>query len=374
MKLNADLGELEGEFRAHFFKSDLEQTRIAIGFTVVAVAALSTIDYVLYKGSPILFAHLIARGLFILFSGVISLILNRVSTIKSYQRVTIVWELALTALVLYVDYNRPSDFTQNTTLHVLMAYSGYVLIPLPPLIRMITPILMTLGNLWIILAVKEIPGAAWLGVTVSAYLLLHLAGILTAASTFNARREQFLARREQDRINAQLRQLAITDDLTGIFNRRHFLERGNEEFERHKRYDHPLTLIIADLDLLKKINDSYGHHVGDLAIRQFADLVTREKRTTDIFGRLGGEEFGLVLPNTSLEDAKVAIHRIFNQRHRLVVRIADQDIRFSFTAGIAECRPTDNSLDDLIRAADRALYRGKEKGRDRVEVNGEAAG
>ena len=368
LKPNTGLGELEEEFRRHFFKSDLEQVRVIIGFTVVAVTALSTIDYLLFQDSREFFTLLISRGLFILFSVVMSLMLAKVSTIKIFEGITLVWCLVLAFLTLYIDYNRPPDFTQNATLHIMMAFSAYVLIPTQPRMRMIPPILMTLGNLWIIFTVKEIPSTAWVGITVSAYFLLHLAGILTAVSTFNARREQFRLQHEQGLVKEKLLKLAIADELTGIYNRRYFLERAAEEFERHTRHGHPLTLMIADLDLLKQINDKYGHYAGDLAIRQFTSLIMREKRTTDIFGRLGGEEFGLLLPDTTLEKAKSVVNRIFDQRHLLVVRTADQDIHFSYTAGMAECRLGCQTLDDLFRSADRALYRGKENGRNRVEV------
>ncbi|MEW5938834.1 MAG: GGDEF domain-containing protein [Chloroflexota bacterium] len=364
-----DLGDLEAEFRAHYLPLSIQQTRAAIAFAVIAVASLSTIDYLLYGDSSQFFINLFARGIFVLISAFVAYLLARHLKFATYEKITLGWSLILTGLTFYVDYNRPPDFTQNITFHILMALSGYVLIPLRPVLRVIAPVLMTLGNFWIIFTVKEIPSAVWMGVTVSTYLLLHIAGILTAVRTYNALRVQFRAENELRLSNERLRQLAITDDLTGIYNRRYFLERAQEEFERFQRHRHSFSLMIADLDLLKQVNDSHGHQAGDLAIRLFTNLVAREKRATDIFGRLGGEEFGLLLPDTSISEAQVVVNRIYDGRKILVVRTADENVNFTFTAGVAECRPEHHTLDDLFRAADRALYRGKSGGRNRVEVD-----
>ena len=364
-----DLGNLETEFRAKTLPLDLEHTRSAIAFTVIAVSSLSSIDYLLYGISELFFLHLFVRGLFIVCSALAARLLLKETTFAAYERIVLIWGLALTILTVYVDYNRPPDFTQNATLHILMVFSGYILIPLRPSRRMVTPLLMTIGTLWNIITVKEIPSAAWLGVTVSAYLLLHIAGVITAVGSSNARRRQFLAEHELLAQNQRLRELAITDELTGIYNRRFFLERAREEFQLYLRHRRPLSLIIADLDLLKRINDTYGHHTGDAAIRQFAEFVSRQKRASDVLGRLGGEEFGLLLPDTRLAEAKIVAQRIFDTRDSLIIRTVEEDIRFTFTAGLAECRLEHQSLDDLFRVADLLLYRGKSKGRDCVEVD-----
>ncbi len=368
MRLNANLGELETEFRAHFLTSDLEQTRVAIGASIVGVAALGTIDYLVIGNSPAFFTHLEMRAAFILFSIFTAYWLMHVTNVKDFEWITIGWGLALVLLTVWVDYLRPADFIESTDLHLLMAFAGYVMLPLPPVKRMIIPVALTIGNLWVIFTVRDVPNAAWLGLTVSAFILMHIAGVVIALWMYHARREQFRAHHEQETINRQLRQLATTDDLTGIYNRRYFLERAQEEFERYQRHGHPFTLLIADLDLLKKINDTYGHHAGDLAIRQFAHLINKEKRATDIFGRLGGEEFGLLLPETTLQQAAGIINRIYDQKYLLVVRTVEEDVHFSFTAGVAECVPGYTKMEELFSTADQALYRGKDKGRDRVEM------
>lgn len=368
LTLNVDLGELEEDFRARYFKFDIEQTRLAIIVTNIAVISLATIDFLLLDFSTKFFIHLMVRGLFVLLSLATYFLLQRETCVERFETTTMIWGLTLVAAVLFVDYSRPRDFTQNIPLNIILAFSMYIMLPTRPRNRIIIPLLMTLGNLWIIFAIKDVPNPTWLGVVASSYLILHLAGILTTLRTYNARKIQFRSEYEQRRANQKLRQLAITDDLTDTYNRRYFLERAKEEFERYLRYRHPLSLMIADLDLLKKINDTYGHQAGDIAIRQFSNLITREKRSIDILGRLGGEEFGLLMPDTNLEEAMVVIKRIYEQRNILTVRTAESDIRFSFSAGATECISDYKTLDDLFRAADQALYRAKDNGRDRVEV------
>ncbi len=168
---------------------------------------------------------------------------------------------------------------------------------------------------------------------------------------------------------ARLEKLAITDYLTGIYNIRYFYHRLEEEFSRAQRYGYPLCCIMLDIDHFKKINDKYGHRVGDLVLREFAQLIRRHTRRSDVFARYGGEEFILLLPQTSLDGAEKEAKRLsaFVREHRFKI-IGNEKITTSM--GIA-CWPVHKveNPDDLITLADNALFKAKNKGRDRIEIS-----
>jgi diguanylate cyclase (GGDEF)-like protein/PAS domain S-box-containing protein len=169
-------------------------------------------------------------------------------------------------------------------------------------------------------------------------------------------------------LNERLELLAMTDELTGLPNRRFFFERGAEEIRRSMRYQTPLALIMLDLDKFKVINDTYGHDTGDHALKCLANLLKGLIREVDLPARLGGEEFGILLPNTRLEDAVFLADRIRTAIENL--KCIRQDITIDITAslGVAEYQKNMKNLDDLFHNADTALYEAKHSGRNRVAL------
>lgn len=186
-------------------------------------------------------------------------------------------------------------------------------------------------------------------------------------------RARLLAASRVVQMQQDLRRLATTDGLTGTLNRRSFFERGNEEVQRAKRYGRSLGILMVDIDHFKSINDTHGHPAGDEAIRSLVRCIRSVVRQTDIVGRLGGEEFALLLPETPLDGAALVGERL---RHALADnRVpAAAGVTFSFTAsvGVSQLGASDAVLDSLLARADEALYRAKRGGRNRV-VTEEAA-
>ncbi|MBF0515040.1 MAG: diguanylate cyclase [Desulfovibrionaceae bacterium] len=172
------------------------------------------------------------------------------------------------------------------------------------------------------------------------------------------------------KIREELRVMATTDALTGICNRGHLLERFHDEFERFKRHGGELGCIIFDLDHFKRVNDTHGHQAGDEVLAAFAKLVAGRVRPYDIFGRYGGEEFLLVLPQTDCQAALA-----FAERMRDLVE-TDLTPRLSFaletpvtvSLGVTNANPADTTIDTVLKRADEALYRAKERGRNKVET------
>ena len=173
---------------------------------------------------------------------------------------------------------------------------------------------------------------------------------------------------ELNEANTKLTLLATTDALSGAFNRRHFLEMATEEIQRAKRYSRPLIVMMIDIDFFKKVNDTYGHAAGDSAIKQVASICQNSLREQDLFGRLGGEEFAVLLPETKIEDGMLLAQRI---RSTVESRVIEQDPhRFSVTLsiGVSGLSESNSTIDLLLQLADEALYTAKKTGRNRVEL------
>jgi len=173
---------------------------------------------------------------------------------------------------------------------------------------------------------------------------------------------------EVKRREAVLYQRATRDTLTGLSNRGHFTEMATNELERARRFAEPLTVALMDIDHFKRVNDTYGHDAGDQALVHFAGVCQQHARKVDLLGRLGGEEFVMLLPRANKEPAFEIIQRL-----RLGVMesrcTAPSGVVFSFTVsvGLASLRPNTRDLRELLRNADAALYKAKREGRNRVE-------
>jgi diguanylate cyclase (GGDEF)-like protein len=159
---------------------------------------------------------------------------------------------------------------------------------------------------------------------------------------------------------------ASIDVLSGLFNRRHFLEAAAGEWSRFDRYERPLSLMMLDIDLFKAINDRYGHDAGDQAIAHVAAICRGRKRASDVVARLGGEEFALLLPETSIDSAAVAAERLRAQIADAPLVVAGEPIRLTVSIGVAEADHRMDSFLTLMKEADAALYRAKHRGRNCV--------
>ncbi len=171
---------------------------------------------------------------------------------------------------------------------------------------------------------------------------------------------------ELSRANEKLAELARTDSLTGILNRRAFIESAKVVFDLSRRYRHPLSLLMIDVDHFKHVNDTYGHQAGDLVLIRLSEIINKCLRGTDIIGRVGGEEFAVILPETGLEQTAQLIERLLNFVRDEVVEI-DQETSVNITVsiGLATVPPLVPDVDSVMKEADRALYKAKSKGRNR---------
>lgn len=174
---------------------------------------------------------------------------------------------------------------------------------------------------------------------------------------------------ELRKTNELLKRLTNIDYLTNLFNRRYLSEILEGEFLRAKRNNEFLSLIMVDIDHFKKVNDTYGHHNGDVVLASVATLIQQQLRAYDSAARYGGEEFVLVIPGTSLADGVILADRIRQAMLEVTFPAPMEDLTVTVSAGVSTYpSPAVDSIDALFRQADEALYRAKENGRNRVET------
>lgn len=164
----------------------------------------------------------------------------------------------------------------------------------------------------------------------------------------------------------KVQSMTIVDPLTGVYCRRYFLERFNEELRRSKKNKLYLTFLMVDIDNFKQFNDRYGHLVGDAILRQVAKIITETVRQIDFIGRYGGEELSIVLAETDREQANFAAERIRQAIATAINRIYDEELKVTVSIGVATFPDHAQNIQDLIDLADQALYLAKETGKNKV--------
>jgi diguanylate cyclase (GGDEF)-like protein len=219
---------------------------------------------------------------------------------------------------------------------------------------------LSLGEPIGLLVVRELSGARPVLTELSeervtyAYVFLTMAIVLSALG--------YIVGRQADRLTA----LSETDALTRLPNRRALRQRLVHELKRAERYRTPVSLLFVDVDGLKQINDQYGHAAGDQAIRRVAAAITATLRASDLGARWGGDEFGMLLPNTGSDSARQSAERLFADLPR---EDGDPANRVTVSVGVATFDPAQTksmTIEQLAQAADRALYAAKEAGRNRI--------
>jgi len=207
--------------------------------------------------------------------------------------------------------------------------------------------------------------------------LLHIRGLKdTEIEKFLIVSRQFSLEIEKVRLYETVQKLAITDGLTGVFARRHFMDRFKEEIERSIRFGLKLSLLMVDLDLFKKCNDKFGHLVGDVVLREVANVLKQNMREIDLIGRYGGEEFALFLPDTDRDHAVFVAQRLrefvgshhyeaYDEKLQITVSIGVSTFPVHVTP-LTNNQNADEMVTELIECADKALYEAKSQGRNTV--------
>jgi diguanylate cyclase (GGDEF)-like protein len=242
--------------------------------------------------------------------------------------------------------------------------------------------LVKIGRLNTVIIISLIAASASLGTTMVAVTLLNnqgfglnteIAAILSAAIALVVAPPivwflvDLLLR--VHRVEQEMRNLASYDSLTGLLSRHAFFDNANNYVSLAKREHRPFSVMIIDLDHFKLINDRYGHPAGDAVLKLFADVTNSVARRSDIVGRMGGEEFAIVLPSTTAVEALEFSQRLHTAINKAVLTFKDKAIKYTASIGLTEFdSDSEDNIDDLLARADLALYQAKHSGRNQTAI------
>lgn len=361
-----DLGELEGDYRAHYLQNDIAQSALILGVVILSMAASLGVDAALYAEDRRMFLLMVfCRGGYAVITLAAILAIRKTKRVKVFDRIILGW-ISITILVLnFFNFMSPVNYL-ITPFNVIFPFAIYILSPLKLIHNGILASIFSVSALIILHFFRTGMDPMALSVATGAQLLVHILGLGSALQIHKYRRDSYRAYIQEKDAREIAAYLSNIDPLTGGLTRRHFFSIAESEFLRYTRYHRPLSVLVLDADQFKTINDTYGHHAGDVVLKSMSLVVLEQKRAQDTFGRLGGEEFGLLLPETSLEQAKVVATRIQKAWER-TPSIMDGDlIHSTVSIGVAEASPGDKSFDNVLRRADRMLYKAKERGKNQV--------
>lgn len=362
------LGPLEGQYRQHYLKSDIAQARTFALVVILASLAFIPIDVGLLRGQPALLALTLALRAGTLLTGAgCVLLLRRVSTPARYDRLVLGYTILVAIEQGLSATTRPPSYYGTSTFDIILILYYYLVIPNRLSYRVASALSITAVSLATLFLTREPSTLYWTSVPI-AIVGAHLIGLTSSIRSFTYRRHEYRAIEEARALNQRLTVLAEIDSLTGAYNRRKFLELGADEFSRYQRYGHGFALVLADVDWFKRINDQHGHAAGDVVLATVTGIMFAGKRTNDALGRLGGEEFALLLPETTRAAALAVAERIRQRVQTTAIPIEQGMISVTFSAGVVAVEPGHAEFDDALRDADRLLYRAKERGRNRIEA------
>ncbi len=361
---------IEHAYRTRYLHSDTLIARFSSAFWAAVSFFFVFVDFVILGGGALFAQALAVRGIIFLASAYYIFRLGRSVSPAEYDRLTLAAWLAAACCILYIQaFLRPTAYTNYYTLDILIVMSIYVVIPATFWNRVIPALLYTAGHFAVFFLVKNVQQPAAYLVFVMSFLIVNILGVYISSRYYTSRRQEFLGRHQDAVTRDKLAELANRDELTGALNRRGFFRRAEEEFAVRALRDAPLALFVIDIDHFKAINDTFGHHAGDDALRAFCAYVLGTIRERDSFGRTGGEEFALLLPNTDGEKAMAIAERLRKKTGSLFAASATPDLSFTVSIGVAQAAPGDKTVYDLYRRADKALYIAKGGGRDQVRLS-----
>jgi diguanylate cyclase (GGDEF)-like protein len=275
------------------------------------------------------------------------------------------WLSLVILFLLLFNFTRPPDFL-TTSYDVILPFAIYIMSPLKTFSSLALAAGFSAGTLYIDYFHKTGIEPVTLHMVLVAQLIVHIIGLGSSIQIQSYRRKSYRAYIQERDAKEMAAYLANIDPLTKSMTRRQFLHVAGSEFRRFLRYRRKLSLLVIDADHFKNINDTYGHQAGDLVLRNLSLVVLEQKRAQDTYGRLGGEEFGLLLPETNLYQAKTVAERVQKTWAETPCMVEDQLIRSTVSIGVADVNARDTSFEDILRRADRMMYKAKEAGRNQV--------
>ena len=329
-------------------------------------------EYRILNLDPRFYLLLAIRLLFVSASLYLYLRFPHIHNINTFDLAVLGWIVVAVILLTASSLSINDINIQRINIYLAWVLGCYFL-PIRLLYKTIPALLLSILSIYFLvtyasLSLQEFPSSIVVA-KVGSILGMNVIGFIISLRLDSQRYHQYLIQKTLIEGQAKLKELATSDSLTGILNRRSFLEIASTEFDRYQRYGEPFSFIILDLDKLKTINDTYGHPAGDHAIVLLIETIKEQKRSSDSVGRLAGDEFGLILPGTDAQQARDLLSRVKDILAETVVEVpSKQQFQVSFSAGVADVKQTDDDFDMLYKRADKALMTAKQAGRNRIEI------
>jgi len=373
--------ELEESFRLESFKRDKTQTIIVLAITLILILMFIGLDISLWQENKIHPLWIPSRTVASIALLIGIWLVHHQSRVKRLDRITLGVVLIHICHMLIINLTRVNDYVPVIVWDILTITGIYFFVPFPLNDKIVTALFLTgsSGAIWCIYRIPLVNSYETIAV-LAAYIFSNIYGVFVSRWDNQVRRQRYILlmkekktkrelsdqTTELEKTQEELRLLAMTDPLTGISNRRNFMSKIPGELERTRRYGYPLSIMIFDLDNLKKINDKYGHDAGDELIRSFARHCSSQLRTIDQFARFGGDEFIALLVQTGKNNAIEIAERIRTSTENLEIQIGQETITTTVSVGLTTTKDEVNSAEELIKRADQALYDAKNSGRNQV--------
>lgn len=354
--------------------STIEQDKKQVLAGMLVWAVLSLIlyykDLMVLGTSPAFFWLLFIRISFALLSGVIGWVLMAyVNQRPVLNLLILIWGGLAVLVGIVISTSKPLPPGSGYLVDLVAIFSFYFFIPHNLLLRIIPPLLFTAFDICVVSFHPQVYSRQEVSQVMFSFTITNVIGIILSIYALSRQNKAELARLDEQRVRAELVRLATTDSLTGACNRRRLIEIAGESFYRFHRYRRPFSMLMMDLDGFKQVNDTFGHQQGDQVLVEFVRMLTTEKREVDALGRMGGDEFCLVLPETRLNEAAVMGERILRRCAGLTINHNTAiSMTVSVSIGISEVQAQDQSVDQLISRADTALYSAKNAGKNQLVV------
>ncbi len=282
-----DLGDLEGDYRAFHLKDDIWQSTLSLGIASISVLSMLRMDASLFRNTPDLFMWAVVYRLGFVFISVLAIIaIRKTSKVRIFDRLMLGWLCFAVLFLLLFNFTRPADHL-TTAFDIIVPFAIYVLSPLKLFQNIVLTWGFTAGTLYIDHFMKVGVDPLTLSMATSAQIVVHALGLVSTLQIQTYRRRSFRAYISEKDAKEVAAYLSNIDPLTHSLTRRHFFNIAGSEFLRYARYHRPFSVLVLDADYFKNINDTYGHHAGDVVLKSLCLVVLEQKRVHDTFGRLG---------------------------------------------------------------------------------------
>jgi len=355
-------GFTEQEYRAHYLAADREQWRFVILLFALPNLGFLWFDLNLYGvGSPDFLRFVILRTALMVYSVWLWWSLPKFGDPQRCDRLMLLW-VALGLLVIFVNaYYRPREYFGHYIFEVFAIMAFCTGVPLPLRKHVLVASAYAIPTLLILFLHKLPPIPLYTASVFYVVVLTIISALLLSRRIHGYRHAAYTVLRTAE-------EQARTDSLTGIANRRAFMDWARTEMARYERTQAPVSVLMLDIDHFKSVNDRFGHDAGDSLLSEFSRRVEAELRAYDQFARLGGEEFVVVLPNCNLADGEAMATRLRKSICEAPFTAGGSPIAMTVSIGVTRVHVGEKQIDDALKRADAALYAAKDKGRNRVEI------